>query len=297
MTWKENLVKLYLYICEDKSIQNYLAGMRMSNNHSPEFTDEEVLTIYIFGITEKLYKVKHIYKHVLNHLKDWFPKLPSYQAFDNRLNSLSSCFQLLIDSINLQAWEQLPFLSEKVIDSVPIIVANNKRSSTACVANELCNKGFCSSKNMYYYGAKFHVLGTVRAAQLPLPEKSWMTPAGENDLTAARPVFEGMYNCKIYGDKIYADQNLNQAMQTSQNSIIITPIKKEKGQQFEDAAHNIYSSLVSKVRQPIESLFNWLIEITQIQTANKIRSQQGLLVHVWGKFAAGLLLLTGFFNP
>ena len=62
MEWKENLIKLYLYICEDKSIQNYLKSMRMSNNFTPEFTDEEVLTIYLFGVAQNLSKVKHIYQ-------------------------------------------------------------------------------------------------------------------------------------------------------------------------------------------------------------------------------------------
>lgn len=296
MTWKENLIKLYLYICEDKSIQNYLKSHRMSNNHTPEFTDEEVLTIYMFGIMQNLNKVEHIHKYIREHLKEWFPKLPSYQSFNYRLNNLYVVFELLIDSISGSVVPEILFQSEKVIDSMPVIVANNKRSSTACTANELCSKGFCSSKNMYYYGVKLHILGIVRAAQLPLPEKSWITPANENDLTVARSVFAGIYNSKVYADKIYADTDLNHTMSSEQNSIIITPIKKEKGQKFENAADNIYSALVSKVRQPIESLFNWLIEKTQIQIANKVRSPKGLLVHVWGKLATALFLLMDFFN-
>lgn len=268
----------------------------MSNNFTPEFTDEEVLTIYLFGIAQNLSKVKHIYQYIKTHLMDWFPQLPSYQAFDKRLNNLHSVFELLIDSIDQSAMKGIIFKSEKVVDSMPIIVANNKRSSTARVANEICSKGFCSSKNMYYYGTKLHILGIIRPTQLPMPEKSWITGANQNDLTVARPVFAGIYNSKIYGDKIYADMDLNHAMSVEQNSTVITPIKKDKRQKFEDAADNIYSALVSSVRQPIESLFNWLIEKTQIQIANKVRSTKGLLVHVWGKFATALLILTGFFN-
>src|SRR5215210_3564054 len=88
------------------------------------------------------------------------------------------------------------------------------------------------------------------------------------------------------------DRDLNIAMQADQNSIILTPAKKEKGQKISDAADDIYSYLVSKVRQPIESLFNWLIEKTQIQFAQRVRSEKGLLVHVWGKFAGALFLLS-----
>jgi hypothetical protein len=48
---------------------------------------------------------------------------------------------------------------------------------------------------------------------------------------------------------------------------------------------------VSRVRQPIESLLNWLEEQTKIQRASKIRSSSGLLVHVFGWLAAAMWLL------
>ena len=31
---------------------------------------------------------------------DWFPQLPSYEAFNYRLNQLSACFELLVCSLN-----------------------------------------------------------------------------------------------------------------------------------------------------------------------------------------------------
>ena len=49
------------------------------------------------------------------------------------------------------------------------------------------------------------------------------------------------------------------------------------------------------MRQPIESLFNWIEEKTGIQCASKVRSYQGLLVHVFGRLAAAMYLLV--FNP
>ena len=58
----------------------------------------------------------------------------------------------------------------------------------------------------------------------------------------------------------------------------------------------IISTDVSRIRQPIESLLNWIDEKTGIKTASKARSTQGLLVHVYGKLAAAMLLLTPIFN-
>jgi len=80
------------------------------------------------------------------------------------------------------------------------------------------------------------------------------------------------------------------------NSFMLTPVKAVKGQheltkQRNKAADDLFSKAVSTVRQPIESLFNWLIAKTDIQRARKVRSTKGLLVHVFGKIAAAFIYL------
>lgn len=67
---------------------------------------------------------------------------------------------------------------------------------------------------------------------------------------------------------------------------MLSPVKTVKGQsevikQQNKAADDLFSKAVSTVRQPIESLFNWLIVKTDIQRASKVRSTKGLLVHVF----------------
>jgi hypothetical protein len=53
----------------------------------------------------------------------------------------------------------------------------------------------------------------------------------------------------------------------------------------------LYSTAVSRLRQPVESLFNWIQEKTGIECASKVRSFRGLLVHVFARLAAALFLL------
>ncbi len=48
------------------------------------------------------------------------------------------------------------------------------------------------------------------------------------------------------------------------------------------AADDLFSTAVSKVRQPVEAIFNWLIEEIDIQKASKVRSTKGLMVHAFG---------------
>tara|TARA_R110002049_G_scaffold122465_2_gene277292 strand:- start:2553 stop:2753 length:201 start_codon:yes stop_codon:yes gene_type:complete len=46
----------------------------------------------------------------------------------------------------------------------------------------------------------------------------------------------------------------------------------------------------SKIRQPIEALFSWLIEKSDIQKASKVRAAKGLTLHAYGRPAAAFIL-------
>ena len=55
-------------------------------------------------------------------------------------------------------------------------------------------------------------------------------------------------------------------------------------------------TLVSKIRQPIESLMEWINDKTGIQSASKVHSLKGLLVHVCGKLSTAIWLFFNNFN-
>ena len=80
---------------------------------------------------------------------------------------------------------------------------------------------------------------------------------------------------------------------------VLTPHKEIKREtevlkQRDKAARDLFSQAVSKVRQLIESFFNWLNEKTEIQRASKVRATKGLLVHTFGKLAVALLTFVTF---
>lgn len=60
---------------------------------------------------------------------------------------------------------------------------------------------------------------------------------------------------------------------------------------FNKAADDLFSTAVSRVRQPIEALFSWLIEKADIQKASRVRSTKGLLVHAYGRLATAYINL------
>ena len=52
----------------------------------------------------------------------------------------------------------------------------------------------------------------------------------------------------------------------------------------------------AELEEKLDLDLGWIEEKTGIQTASKVRSTQGLLVHVFGKLAAAMLMLTPIFN-
>lgn len=290
------LIALYYHICEYYDSELRWLCQRFSNNsQEPDFTDEELLTIYLYVmIEEEKYKIKSIWRYAAKHLLSWFPKLPSYQAFNARVNRLAAVFPLLCKHFLSMADKEVA-REVKLVDSFPIMLCSSKRK--AKVAKQLSDKGYCATKQMHYYGVKLHVLASAVEGTLPRPEFVAITPASTHDLTALRPLLPKLAGKALFGDKIYADKPLNETLQQTQDTCIYTPVKRIKGQHELErnrnkAADDLFSRAVSAIRQPIESFFNWLNEKTQIQNASKVRSEAGLLVHVFGRFAAACFLLT-----
>ncbi len=288
------LISIFLIINDlyNEDLKYYC--QRFTNNKSPEFTDIELITIYLFAMAEnERFTISQIYKFASEYLLSWFPKLPSYVAFNTRLNNMAAVFQRLTEILvkKMQATDRNQYFS--LLDSMPIITCSGKRK--AKVAPELIDKGYCSTKNLYYYGLKLHLLAFYRQGKLPLPESFVITPASENDLNVFKQYWASSANRIHFGDKIYHNSDFFDSMYLNQNSIMLTPIKAVKNmpksiKQRDKAFNDLFSKAVSKVRQPIEAFFNWLIQKTDIQRASKVRSAKGLIVHIFGRISAALFI-------
>ncbi len=291
MDWQYKLIDLFLFVSDQLEDGLWVHAQRFSNNNKPAFSDQEAITLYLFGIMRKHREIKTIHDYARDHLLDWFPALPSYQAFANRVNTLGSVFHALIEPMLRQAGRKHLVESVKILDSMPVMLANNSRSGSARVAREVANKGYCSSQKTYYHGVKVHALATRKNKSIPLPEVLHISAASENDLSFARPLFGYLQDCELFADKIYSDDKLKEQLKKEQNVTLYTPVKRKKGQKRLYFDQKLESTAVSRVRQPIESLFNWINEKTGIEVASKVRSTKGLMVHVYGRLAAAMFML------
>jgi hypothetical protein len=123
------LIQIYLLVCHIYNNSGSLKYQRLSN-FKPVFSDEEIITIYLFGQLNDKFRNRQIYDFIQRYWLEWFPDLPSYQAFNRRLNLLADNFQLLFAHL-LQTLHshQSGFSSDFLIDSMPIILARGNRSN------------------------------------------------------------------------------------------------------------------------------------------------------------------------
>ena len=92
MDWHNQLITLYLYVCKHYEQTLCAYSQRMSNHADLSFTDDEVITLYLFGVMNKHTDIKQIHTYTDLHLRDWFLKIPGYTAFVQRLNRVADVF-------------------------------------------------------------------------------------------------------------------------------------------------------------------------------------------------------------
>ncbi len=151
------MIARYSYICERYDSDLRYVCERFSNNSHipPVFTDPEAIMVYLYGVhSEKRFKIKDIYRFTKEHLNDFFSKLPSYQAFNARMNRICTIFQKL-SALLLEAPEPAcqPNRSPSAHRFYAHYTCSGKRRGK--VAPEITAKGLGSTKNLYYYGRNY----------------------------------------------------------------------------------------------------------------------------------------------
>ena len=283
------LIALYCTVCDNHSIIEERM-QRLSNNRFPKFSDEECITAYLWGKLEGRLTRKDAYNFIRDYWHDWFPDLPSYQAFCRRLNNLAPAFQALSEVWSGMLCANFEKSVQYIVDSCPIILAKQARSGAAKVAKDYCDKSYNSSRKEYYYGVKLHAFVIRRPGALPVAETLMISKASVFDLTAAKAMFLNAtptHSGWLLADKAYCDSEWADLLKTQYGIKVITPRKQKKGDTLKSG--DAYSTAVSSRRQPIESFFHWMNSRFHIQTASFVRSSAGLLFHVFATIAAAMV--------
>jgi hypothetical protein len=110
----------------------------------------------------------------------------------------------------------------------------------------------------------------------------WLCAASHHDSKAFIEQQPELPTTELFGDLAYPTPQIISHLKAQQTRLI-APQKKPKGKEL-TPDENYYNRLVRSIRQPIESLFNWMQEKTGIQRASKVRSTDALMIHCWGSW-------------
>ena len=70
------LIQIYLLVCHLYDSHSSLKYQRASN-FKPVFSDEEIITIYLFGQLNAKFTHRQIYNFIIDYWLHWFPACPS----------------------------------------------------------------------------------------------------------------------------------------------------------------------------------------------------------------------------
>jgi hypothetical protein len=73
MNWQNRLITIYLYVYKHYQDHLWVYSQRMSNYADLSFSDEEVITLYLFGVIDKKREIKNGYEYADRHLREGFP--------------------------------------------------------------------------------------------------------------------------------------------------------------------------------------------------------------------------------
>lgn len=130
---------------------------------------------------------------------------PTFLSENYRLNLMSEAISELVKHLITFFKPEDCDSMASLIDFMPIITCAGK-NKIGKVATEIVTKGYCSTKNIYYFGLKIHTLAFRREGTIPFPEMIILSSAEENDLTVLkREAADILIKRKIFADKIYSD--------------------------------------------------------------------------------------------
>lgn len=201
--WQDQLISLYLWFDHMLFERGYACfAQRFSNHRDPAFDDAQLLAAHFFARAQGIVTHKKCWLFVTQFLSDWFPLLPNYSGYIDRLNRLEGLLPSLIDTLL-----EVPRLDTShvslVMDSCPIVMAGAKRAKRAKVAPELQGCGYCAARQMYDGGLKLHLVAVRRPGQMPYPVAMSVSPANHPDIEALRQIQDHLPCGDMYADKAY----------------------------------------------------------------------------------------------
>lgn len=229
----------------------------------------EVMTIAILFHFSRYRTFKDFYqKQVVKHYRHYFPGLVSYNRFVELMQACCVPLSLFLSCQRAAQSQGVAF-----IDSTALAVCENPRISQHRVFAHKAKRGKTSTG--WFFGFKLHLVvnhvGEIIAFCL--------TPGNVDDRKIVEQLTKGLRG-KLFGDKGYISQNLQEKLKQKGVELITKP-----GSNMKQKLLDYFDKLMLRKRALIESVNDFLKNTCQIEHTRH-RSKSNWLVNLLSGLAA-----------
>ena len=226
-------------------VDDFLKALSWKDDSQCRLSLAEVITIgltssrFFFGNLESA-------RAFLNE-HQYIPNILSKSRLNRRLHAIPVFFwHLLVEHLcNLKHPDCNIFL----VDSFPVAVCHNIRSSRRALFRHKSHVGYNASKKSWFTGLKVHVLAT----HLGQPMEFLFSPGSEHDLTALRKMYFGTLpkGATLFGDKAYTSRDFEDEM--LEKNLLLAAERRSNSSRGQSL---IYHRFGKRIRKRIETMFS-----------------------------------------
>ena len=236
----EEIITIFC-LCDD-----YLKTIGQKDNHQARISTSEVLTTAI--VATKYFGGNYQKSRMFLDGHGYIPNMLSESRFIRRLNSIDTEIFKAIFFTMAKAFKAINIEREFAIDSFPIPVCANVRIDRCKIYHEKEYKGFCASKQEFFYGIKVHMLVTKKGE----PVEFVIEPGSRSDIRVARSFdFDIPRGSRIHADRAYTDYAFEDYLDLQRN--ISLAVKRKKN------AKRRTNKFCGKTRKIIETAFSSIV--------------------------------------
>ena len=232
------MTEIYCFVDDFLKAHPQLARWRRSPNHSPLFTDSEVITMALLPNSFGCATLKQAYKLVRDNWRSAFPHLVSYQQWMQRLHALSGLVGQLLRAVALKPAEADNFY---LMDSKPIPVCHPIRHGRVRLLRE-DGAYFGRTSKGWFFGFKLHLMIAERGHVLG----AILTPANWDDREPAKALCWATDGGAVLADLGYRGDEFSASLWEEAETLLLTPADG-------GARQSAQRALLSSVRERVET--------------------------------------------
>lgn len=212
------IIFVYCLVCEH--YQAVLQSHRLrQRGFAPALSDEEVITMEICGEYFGFSRDEDLYAYFHSHYRHFFPQLGERTGFVRQAANLwavKAAIQQRLTTVSGQAADVV-----QVIDTLPLPVCVYTRSRRDRCFRPEADYGFCSAKQLHYYGFK---LG-LRVSRAGMIIHYALLPARPHDSQLLDDLIAG-FDGVVPADKGFVDASRQQELARKRHVELVTPARK-----------------------------------------------------------------------